>query len=66
MQQPELRGCPFCGAAPIRYTWVSSVAFVCGNDACPTSPETNFHTDEAEAIAAWNRRAPQEPTDGPE
>lgn len=59
--QPELLPCPFCGATvemePYHHQTRASTNFIrCRNLDCNVMVETN-NGDEAEAIAAWNRRS---------
>ena len=61
MQGDErLRACPFCGEEPALMSggqgWV--VTCIADDDVCDTSPGTWAKPTQAEAIAAWNRRAP--------
>ena len=65
----ELLSCPFCGAVPIIGLWDEAVqkgheyatAIQCSSDLfdCPVNPSVCDYSRE-EAIAAWNRRAPQQ------
>ena len=67
-KQPELRGCPFCGGEAWLFPSDYSDGLKLWNVRCRNCnvafDDGNRKPDEA--IAAWNRRAPQEPTDGPE
>lgn len=61
MQQPELKGCPFCGEVPtvteVTGTFVR-VHCIGDSDMCPMSPETGWMGSRELAIAAWNKRVP--------
>ena len=65
MDELKLLACPFCGSAPIldhatlvrdTYHWVR-----CGNQKCRVIPSAMQCLREADAIAAWNARAPAVP-----
>lgn len=61
----ELKPCPFCGGeaelVPTRETTVREWFVTCGNLECNVlACLTNRYYTEAEAIAAWNTRAPVE------
>lgn len=64
---PSLLGCPFCGS-PVELRWDRrhvgpDICFVrCGFVGCAINPDGGEHTVEAEAIAAWNRRATDDET----
>lgn len=60
MSGPELKTCPFCGVRPHVHDDAShSTAFFadCYNDNCTVQPSA-YGLSKAEAIAAWNTRAP--------
>jgi hypothetical protein len=52
----ELKPCPFCGGEPIMGAWDVE----CDNPLCEVQP-TVAGQSQAEAIAAWNRRAAPAP-----
>ena len=53
-----LKNCPFCGHAPEVQQWQEGWYVECMNPACDVEPVTRDDFDtEAEAVAAWNRRA---------
>ncbi len=56
---PELKPCPFCGAAAVRaQNYLLKYLVACGNlDSCPMEPCTPDCSTQAEADAMWNRRA---------
>lgn len=64
----ELLPCPFCGVEPCMYDDVnhSKACYIsCQTEGC--IGEMTWHENDAEAIAAWNRRASQAapaPSDG--
>lgn len=52
----KLKPCPFCGCADTKMTYIGFKAVaVVTCDACGADGPCNY--DEAEAVAAWNRRA---------
>lgn len=52
----ELEPCPFCGSEPVRDFEPNSYRIACGTAECPAASGWLYFT-EAEAVAAWNRRA---------
>jgi hypothetical protein len=54
---PELRPCPFCGAAPTVTLWEDAISIACSSshERCPANPDVSGYDRDA-AIAAWNRR----------
>lgn len=70
-KEQELRPCPFCGSpAEIEHTWIprsSECLAICSNPHCVAHNIEqdeqggwccDTYNSEADAIAAWNRRAP--------
>lgn len=55
----KLPGCPFCGGTDITIHSPSSHGLTLYGVACDECGARIKRFDEAEAIAAWNRRAPQ-------
>ena len=55
--------CPFCGGAAIRRPGRLSIHIGCSNMDCRVSQSQYFYDTEAEATAAWNRRAGQSHAD---
>ena len=57
----DLRPCPFCGGEPTlnRCDFCGELVFTiyCDNDDCREVAATDDYETEAEAAAAWNRRA---------
>ena len=56
----DLEPCPFCGSAPdiaVHNGWTS---VLCADQECPVQVEADFNGEDAraDAIAAWNTRAP--------
>ena len=53
-----LLGCPFCGCVTSAHNDTDSPLWFagCGDDSCEVQPHV-YEATEAEAIAAWNRRA---------
>jgi len=66
MSQVELKPCPFCGACG-RIEDIgegSRAAWLAGCESCNSEPERSLYISmpsRAEAIAAWNTRAPVAP-----
>lgn len=54
----ELKPCPFCGSAALLLTNTKTGHYwgECGSTQCAAEAATT--TDKAEAVAAWNTRAP--------
>lgn len=60
----ELEPCPFCGSkAELDDLGPNHKFAYCPNDECFVQPETGAFLDEADAIAKWNTRTLQPPTD---
>jgi Lar family restriction alleviation protein len=66
MSRPELKPCPFCGSAPDKPSYLSArIAAHCECGAIgpsiwtggPNPTREEYNKAEAEATAAWNRRA---------
>ncbi len=55
----KLKPCPFCGGTDITIHSPSSHGLTLYGVACDECGVRIKRFDEAEAIAAWNRRAPQ-------
>ena len=55
--------CPFCGASPRveRTALDPGYLVLCRNRDCWAGASTHVHVSRAEAIAAWNTRAPVRP-----
>ena len=64
----ELKPCPFCGGEATlkdarnclvvsRFSYIFPFSVGCENKHCEVKPYTLYCDTEAEAIAAWNRRA---------
>ena len=61
MNTPELKPCPFCGAAANLETITdvfhrTAYMAVCGDDGCPVHPASDPFADPTEAATAWNTR----------
>lgn len=56
----DLKGCPFCGAAPLIEYWhggkPTKRMITCGGMSCDVAPKVTGET-EREAIQRWERRA---------
>lgn len=51
--------CPFCGEEPeMQGDGLGGTVIYCANAACPLQVEYDHHTEASEAIAEWNKRAP--------
>ena len=59
-----LLGCPFCGQPPHELSYKNKTTggrkfyyVACGNDVCPSSPNTDGYSKLKKAREAWNTRA---------
>ena len=59
----KLKPCPFCGGEPQLVQGYGAYSFTwyveCHGEDCAVTPDTSGHGRD-NAIARWNRRAPQE------
>lgn len=55
---PDLKSCPFCGAAAILVIGLNAVYVKCSNPECPVHPKTHIAplADKALRITQWNTR----------
>jgi len=54
----DLKTCPFCGSAPELRSSHGWHAVGCNTTKCPAHIHALVHRSEAEAVTAWNTRAP--------
>lgn len=55
--EEKIKPCPFCGSSASIISGTEDHYVVCRNDDCAAAIVARSFPSEAEAIAAWNRRA---------